>query len=74
MPNIISFFSRFTAHKILDVAFYDADTLSVLLEEEEEATPILVQLPITAVEQQMTSVSTTTLALTSEPLVKHPDV
>ena len=43
---------RCEAHGVVDVAHYDCDTLSVLLQERtEECTPVLAQLPLAAIEE-----------------------
>lgn len=60
--------------KIRDISFYDADTLSVLLEVEEDGMPILVQLPISVAESQMTKVVKATLDTKGEQIIKHPDM
>lgn len=60
--------------KIRDISFYDADTLSVLLEVEEDGMPILVQLPISVAESQMTKVVKATLDTKGEQIIKHPDI
>ena len=51
--TVIFFFCvwyRCSRHKILDIAFYDAETLSVLLQEDnEDCLPVLVQVSLSSI-------------------------
>lgn len=42
---------RVERHKILDISFYDEDTLSLLLQEDaEDETPLLMQMPLSVLD------------------------
>ena len=70
------FFCRCSRHKILDLSFYDEDTLSFLLQEDTQDTaPVLVQLKLTSLEDHTyTAVSTTLGQLNMSSLTGHPDM
>ena len=48
---------RCTSHRVLDLQFYSADTLTLLLQEEEEdAMPVLAQLTLASLEEHFVRV------------------